>query len=149
MSCSNKKCACARREQPRAEMIDVSAVAALGETGLDTVRALLVVARTGLSGLAKLNLANDELRILARTIAMLYEERNNLENLLASIAVTDTVAVTADATDVKIGFGPDKKYTLIIPIIENNAKQTTANEFRASPAVQATDAKQLPLPMNY
>lgn len=149
MSCSNKKCGCAQREQPRAEMIDVSAMTSLGETGLEAVRSLIFVAKNGLAGLAKLNLASEELRILARTIAMLYEERNRLENMLAAIEITDTVALTADDTNVKIGFGPDKKYTLIVPVTENDSKQTMTREFRAVQEAQPDDTRQLPLPMNY
>lgn len=149
MGCNNKKCGCANKQRPREEMIDVSALAALGETGIAAVRSILVAARSGLAGFARLDLPPGELTTLARTIAMLYEDRARLQALLDSMETVDAVDVDASSTDVKIGFGPDKKYTLIIPVTGPIAKQELATGLRDVANVLAPDPKQMPLPLEY
>lgn len=149
MNCKNKTCGCAHREQPRQDMIDVSAIVSLGETGIEAVRSLLAVARTGLAGVANLRLPNNELLVLAQTIAALYEERNRLQTLLAAIKVGDNVDLETSPTDVKIGFGPNKKYTLIVPVKEAVVKQELATGLRAVAAVLDPNSRQLPLPLEY
>jgi hypothetical protein len=149
MTCNNKNCGCAKRAQPREELIDMSAITALGDIGAEALRGLLAVARSGLTGLAKLDLPAGELRTLARTIAVLYEERNRLQNLLASMETVDGINVASGPTDVKIGFGPDKKYTLIIPVTGAIAKQELATGLRNVADVLAPDPRQMPLPLEY
>lgn len=147
MTCNNKNCGCAKRAQPREELIDLSALTALGDTGAAAMRLLLTTAQSGLAGLARFDLPAGELRTLARTIAMLYEERNRLKRLLDSIETFEDVDVDASPTDVKIGFGPDKKYKLIIPVTGARPKQDLAAGLRDGASV--FDPKQLPLPLEY
>jgi hypothetical protein len=137
MSCSNKKCGCAKPEQPREELIDLSALAALGENGAAAVRVLLSVARDGVAGLSRFNLPSGDLYALARTIAALYEERNQLKNVLNVLALGDVVAVETSSAAVQLSFGPGKRYTLIVPVVHEAA------------TIEPTPrTKQLPLPLD-
>ena len=110
MSC--KKEGCCNNKLPRAEMVAIPDW---------VINQLLAVAHTGLKNFPW---PSDTVRVLAERIAALVVENEMLRKLLNGNTKPELV-VSDDA--LAFTFGPDKSYTLHVPVADQKAREELAN----------------------
>lgn len=149
MTCKNKSCGCAQKSLPKEEILSPAALAGAGETAAALFQQLLRVAQDGITAFQKFDFPTKESRALGQAIAWLHEERKRLQMLFASVEAIDALNIETSPTDVKIGFGPAKKYTLIVPVTGPIAKKELAIGLRDVASALDPVPQQLPLPLEY
>ena len=117
MSC--KKEGCCNNKLPRAEMVAIPDW---------VINQLLAVAHTGLKNFPW---PSDTVRVLAERIAALVVENEMLRKLLNGNTKPELV-VSDDA--LAFTFGPDKSYTLHVPVADQKAREQLVNNLLAAAA---------------
>ena len=129
MSC--KKEGCCRQTPPRAEMTVMPDW---------VISQLISVAQTGFKNL--IPWPNESVRALAEKIAALVIENETLRKLLNN---NNKPAVTVDAAQLTIAFGPDNRYTLCVPANDEKLRKQLAQSLLAA-AEQLQTQKPMTLP---
>lgn len=138
MSCRKTNNSCPR---PHEEMIDLSAVTMLGAQGAALVSHLLAVARTGIVDM--LTFRDSNLQALALEIQQLW-----IAAQAAKLAETAEVGIDKTRNLVTVQFGPERCYSLHLPVSGALAKKELAASLRL--LVETLDPpvtdNQIPLP---
>lgn len=145
MSCGN--CNGGKCGRPRAEMN-------FSPSGLlELIRPLLTAIENS-PGLTHYAWGVEDISKLIDTVRDVMAENERLKRLLRPSA-PDTPLVTVDSENARVNFGPDNKYSLLLPASTHAQRKqlaenltAAATELRRGPTLKQSIPNQLPLPFD-